>query len=115
MQLSGSETVFLLIMGCLFAVVGYRLSENYRKVAGRTPWGLSSYLWALIWFLSLLLGLVLYLIARSTTKVDPSSRPASATARPRWAAGASAAPQPSSPLPGRYPSRVPPDQGGVPS
>src|SRR5664279_1885518 len=32
---------------------------------GRTPWGLPSMLWAFFWFLSLILGLVLYLIAHS--------------------------------------------------
>ena len=49
----------------VWAFMGYRLSENDRKMLGRTPWGLPSALWAFFWFLSLLLGLVLYLIAHS--------------------------------------------------
>jgi hypothetical protein len=50
----------------VWAVLGYRLSENDRKSLGRTPWGLPSGLWALFWFLSLIVGLVLYLIAHSS-------------------------------------------------
>ena len=89
MQLSGAQTVVYLILAVLFAFVGYRLSENFRKQSGRTPWGMPSALWAFIWFLSLLLGLVLYLIARSTTKIDPSRRPVPPMSRPGWPAGTS--------------------------
>ena len=56
----------------LWAFMGYRLSENDRKILGRTPWGLPSAVWALFWFLSLLLGLVLYLIAHSAASARPS-------------------------------------------
>ena len=45
--------------------MGYRLSENDRRKLGRTPWGLPSLVWALFWFLSLVVGLVLYLIAHA--------------------------------------------------
>ncbi|MGA8369245.1 MAG: hypothetical protein WB765_03865, partial [Acidimicrobiales bacterium] len=87
MKLSGSETAFVLILGVLFGAIGYRLSENFRRLTGRTPWGMPSILWAFIWFLSLLLGFVLYLIARATTKVDPAARSAAPVARPGWPAG----------------------------
>ncbi|HEX4217476.1 MAG TPA: DUF2510 domain-containing protein [Acidimicrobiales bacterium] len=106
MQLSGAQTVLYVILAVLFAFVGYRLSENFRKQTGRTPWGMPSALWAFVWFLSLLLGLVLYLIARSTTKIDPSRRPASPMTRPKWPPGTTATTQSGSALPGRYPSRV---------
>jgi hypothetical protein len=53
------------ILAVLWAVLGYRLSENDRKRLGRTPWGLPSALWAVFWFLSVVLGLVLYLIAHA--------------------------------------------------
>jgi hypothetical protein len=56
---------FLLVLSVVWAALGYRLSENDRKNLGRTPWGLPSAVWALFWFLSLILGLVLYLIAHS--------------------------------------------------
>ncbi len=54
------------VLSLVWAVLGYRLSENDRRVLGRTPWGLPSALWAFFWFLSLLVGLILYLIAHST-------------------------------------------------
>jgi Protein of unknown function (DUF2510) len=114
MQLSGAQTVVYLILAVLFAFVGYRLSENFRKQSGRTPWGMPSALWAFIWFLSLLLGLVLYLIARSTTKIDPSRRPVPPMSRPGWPAGTSTPAQSDSVLPGRYPSRVFPGNGSPP-
>ena len=60
----------------VWAFLGYRLSENDRKMLGRTPWGLPSMLWAFFWFLSLILGLVLYLIAHSVG--DPAGSGASA-------------------------------------
>jgi hypothetical protein len=75
MKYSGSDLAILLVLGLLFGLIGYLLSENFRKVRGRTPWGMPSALWGFIWFLSLALGLVLYLIARATTKVDGVGRP----------------------------------------
>jgi hypothetical protein len=113
MKLSGSETVFVLILACLFGLIGYRLSENFRKLTGRTPWGMSSILWGFIWFLSLLLGLVLYLIARATTKVDPAAGAASPLSRPGRPAGASGPGQSGTALPGRYPARVAPGDEGL--
>ena len=60
-----AELVILLALSLLWAWFGYRLSENDRKNLGRTPWGLPSALWALFWFLSLIIGLGLYLIAHA--------------------------------------------------
>jgi len=54
------------VLSVLWAFIGYRLSEGVRKATGRTPWGLPSAVWALLWFVFVLLGLVLYLIARFT-------------------------------------------------
>jgi hypothetical protein len=53
----------LLVLAVIEAVVGFALSEADRRNLGRTPWGIPSAVWALIWFLSLLVGVVLYLIA----------------------------------------------------
>jgi Protein of unknown function (DUF2510) len=64
-KLSASYLVLLLALSCVWAVLGYRLSENDRRTLGRTPWGLPSLVWALFWFLSLVVGLVLYLIAHA--------------------------------------------------
>jgi hypothetical protein len=63
---STTELIVIGVLAVVWAVVGYRLSEGVRKVTGRTPWGLPSAIWAFLWFLSVLLGLVLYLIARFT-------------------------------------------------
>jgi Protein of unknown function (DUF2510) len=65
-NLSTGQLIFYGLLSIVWAFLGYRLSENDRRVLGRTPWGLPSMLWAFFWFLSLLLGLVLYLIAHSS-------------------------------------------------
>jgi len=95
MKYSGSDLAVLLVMGLLFGLLGYLLSENFRKARGRTPWGMPSALWGFIWFLSLLLGLVLYLIARATTKVDANGRAAPSPYRAGWPPGPT---QPSAPM-----------------
>ncbi len=64
-NLSPAEWVTIGLLSCLWAFFGYRLSENDRKRLGRTPWGLPSAVWALFWFLSLLIGAGLYLIAHA--------------------------------------------------
>ncbi len=64
-KFSTTEWVVLLVLSLVWAWFGYRLSESDRKNLGRTPWGLPSALWALFWFLSLIVGLVLYLIAHA--------------------------------------------------
>ena len=64
-KLSGTDWVVFLILSVVWALIGYYLSENDRKTLGRTPWGLPSAVWALFWFLSLVLGIVLYLIAHN--------------------------------------------------
>jgi hypothetical protein len=79
--LSGSDLIIVLALSVVWAILGYRLSENDRKSLGRTPWGLPSGLWALFWFLSLIVGLVLYLIAHSSGvrrfQQQPSTQPTS--------------------------------------
>jgi hypothetical protein len=62
-QLTTTESTVVLVLSILGAFLGYRLSENDRKNLGRTPWGLPSLVWALFWFLSLVIGPVLYFIA----------------------------------------------------
>ncbi len=65
-HLSGSQWVLYAVFEVLWAVVGYWLSENARRRYGRTPWGLSSWVWALFWVLQPILGFVLFLIAHLT-------------------------------------------------
>ncbi len=64
-HLTGIQWVIVLGLSIVWAVLGYVLSENDRKRLGRTPWGLPSAVWAFLWFLSLVVGLVLYLIAHA--------------------------------------------------
>ena len=97
MNYSGSNLAVLLVLGLLFGLIGYLLSENFRKMKGRTPWGMPSALWGFIWFLSLLLGLVLYLIARVTTKVDGGGRSGPGSYRAGWPPGPTQPPAPTQP------------------
>jgi hypothetical protein len=64
-HLTGSQWIIYGALSVLWAFIGYRLSENDRKLLGRTPWGLPSWVWAFFWLMSLLIGLVLYLIAHN--------------------------------------------------
>jgi hypothetical protein len=108
MNYSGSELIVLLVAGLVFGFVGYRLSENFRKVRGRTPWGMPSALWGFIWFLSLALGLVLYLIARATTKVDGVGRPGSGRYGDSWPQSPAQPYPPTTPPPAQPYSTGPP-------
>ncbi|MDA8343015.1 MAG: DUF2510 domain-containing protein [Actinomycetota bacterium] len=67
MGLSSNEEVFVLILGVVWAAVGYRLAERFQRRYGVALWRIPAGVWALFWFLSVVLGAVLYLIARSTT------------------------------------------------
>jgi hypothetical protein len=64
LHVTTAQLVVGLVFGLVWAAVGYLLSEQARRKRGRTPWGLPSLVWALFWFLSVVIGLVLYLIAQ---------------------------------------------------
>ncbi len=63
LHISGSEAVLAVVVAIGASVLGFVLSEADRRKLGRTPWGLPSLVWALFWFLSWIVGLVLFLIA----------------------------------------------------
>jgi Protein of unknown function (DUF2510) len=91
-HLSGSQWVIYGALSVLWAFIGYRLSENDRKLLGRTPWGLPSWVWAFFWLMSLLVGLVLYLIAhnigvRQAQRNPPVMGPAGSGPPPPMAIG----------------------------
>jgi hypothetical protein len=65
-----SSLIIGLVIDAALALLGYRLSENDRRVLGRTPWGLPSVLWAVFWFF-FPVGLVLFLIAHFTALRHP--------------------------------------------
>ncbi|MDQ6648502.1 MAG: hypothetical protein M3Z02_00030 [Actinomycetota bacterium] len=58
----------------LFFWLGMRESKNFEQKTGRTPWDLPSWAWGLLTGMSLLIGGVLLMIARRTTR--PRSQPA---------------------------------------
>src|SRR5271166_3852400 len=68
---SDSFVLIDLIFGVAFAFLGFRVSERYKRTHGVTPWRWPSAVWAILFFVSLILGVVLYLIARSTTRPKP--------------------------------------------
>ena len=63
LNLSGSQVVLALVFGVGWAVLGYYLAQNDKRNLGRTPWGVPSAGWALIWFLSSVVGVVLWIFA----------------------------------------------------
>lgn len=65
---SDSDVIAELIIGAVFAVAGYLGSERFRRRRGVTPWRLPSGAWAVVLFFFSLIGLLLYLIACSTTR-----------------------------------------------
>ena len=116
LNVSGWNLVLVVVVGVAMGILGYYLAEADRRTLGRTPWGLAPLLWALFWFLSPLVGLVLWLIAHraevrraaQTPFVAPMG-PGPATAAP---ARASASDFPAYPRPADGGQRgVPPGSG----
>lgn len=62
LHLTTTQLVVLLVLSVGWGILGYFLSEQARRNRGTTPWGLPSFVWALFWFLSLALGLILFLV-----------------------------------------------------
>jgi drug/metabolite transporter (DMT)-like permease len=60
--------VIYLVIGCAVAFLAYRVSENFKKANGVTPWHWPSWVWAIVGFFSLILAAVLLFIARRNTK-----------------------------------------------
>lgn len=75
--------VAALVFACLFAWLGFRLSERARAATGRAPWGIPSPLWAVVCFAVGVIGLVLLLVARATTRGSP---PPTAVGPGQWTA-----------------------------
>jgi hypothetical protein len=99
---SSGIVVAELAVALLFGGLGFWLSERYRRNWGRTPWGLPSLLWAFIFFLSLLIGAVLFIIAQRNTRSTSTAVPGQS---PPW--------YPSS-MGGFGGSGYPPSPGGYP-
>ncbi len=119
-NLNTADQVLLLVFAVICAAFGYWLSERDRKQLGRTPWGLPSLLWAFFWFLSLILGLVLYAIAHSAGvrrahQVPPGQYGAVFSGPPSAADQFPAYPRPANVRPGDVPDLSQPAPGPVPT
>src|SRR5277367_2880652 len=64
---SGYASV-LLIISVAVGIAAYRSSETFRRANGVAPWRIPSFVWALIFFVSWLLGLILFSIAKRGTR-----------------------------------------------
>ena len=65
---NNSTLVEDLIIEVVLGVVGFFLSERYKRTRGVPPWRCPSAVWALVWFLFPLLGAIVYAIACFTTR-----------------------------------------------
>jgi len=81
---SSAQLIFYLVIGLVVGLLAYRSSESFKKKNNVTPWHMPSWVWGLIGFLSLLVCVILFLIARSTTKpvVAGSTMPEAPTQPP---------------------------------
>jgi hypothetical protein len=65
---SSEDVIVSLLIGCVFGVLGYRMSHAVRAVRGVTPWHLPSALWAVICLFLGPIGFFVELLAQATTK-----------------------------------------------
>ncbi|MFZ2058820.1 MAG: DUF2510 domain-containing protein [Acidimicrobiales bacterium] len=77
---SNSTLIEVLVLGAAFGLLGYYLSERYKRIRGVTPWRMPSGVWAALMFLFSLIGMVVYMIACLTTRTR--------TGPTGWAGGA---------------------------
>ena len=59
----------------LLAMFGHSRAAAYEREFGSTPWSLPKGMWAFLWALGLLPGLLLWLIAKATTTHAPPPTP----------------------------------------
>jgi hypothetical protein len=61
----------LLIFSALFALAGYQEARRFARQHGATPWGWDPWVWAIVMFLSWVIGLVLLAIAERQGRRHP--------------------------------------------
>ena len=83
--------VGLIVLSCVFGLAGYQEARRFGRVYGRTPWGWEPLVWAVIMFLSFIIGLILIAIAERQGRHRPA-RPVPPPAVLTYAAGGVAAP-----------------------
>ena len=60
--------IVYIVIGCVFGYLGFHEARSFQRKNGRSPWGWDPLIWGVALFLSLLIGGILLLIARRTTK-----------------------------------------------
>lgn len=81
-SVSNTTLAYDLVIEAVLGVLGFFLSERYRRVRGVTPWRCPSGVWAAVWFLFPLVGALVYAIACVTTR--PPLGPGSFAQRGSW-------------------------------
>ena len=65
--------LLLLVVAALFGYAGYREARGFARRTGRPPWGWDPIIWGLIVFFGgIIIGAILLVIARRTTKPAPN-------------------------------------------
>ena len=79
---TGGVLVVEFIIDFAAAVLGILLAEHVRRLRGRPVWGMPAFVWAILWFISPLIGGLLFWIATATSR--NKSRPGSMYGGPGW-------------------------------
>ena len=74
-RVSSSLLVVSLLVGTVSAVLAYGAARRYEARSGVAAWHLPAGAWAFIFFLSWLIGLVLFFVAKSTTRPRTAPEP----------------------------------------
>jgi hypothetical protein len=99
-----------LIVALVFGVVGWNEARRFGKQYDRTPWGWHAVVWGVVFFLSLLIGLILIAIAERAGRRDAAARAAAPQA---WAPATGFTPPPFGDVtfpPAQQPYATPPAQ-----
>lgn len=72
---SSSLLLVSFLIGIVAAFLAYGSARRYEARTGAAAWHLPAGVWAFIFFLSWLIGLVLFLIAKATTRPRPTQGP----------------------------------------
>jgi hypothetical protein len=62
--------IIRLIVVVVFAGAAYQHTSHFGRKYGRTPWGWSPWIWAVVCGLSLLIGLLLLVVAERTGRAQ---------------------------------------------
>jgi hypothetical protein len=64
----------VLVFAALFAVAGFQEARRFQRQNGATPWRWDPWVWAVVMFLSWVIGLVLLAIAERQGRARPAPR-----------------------------------------